>query len=265
VSGEFKFSSGCDHAAWLLCGTIIPPNKDGEPSAPGFLLIPRSEFRIDHSSWRVMGLAATGTKSVFVDDAFVPRHRILRFAEAASGAPPGVAVNTNPLYRIAFLALVPYSLATPSLGAAQGALDEFIRQIGHRQTRGAVRGASQKMVEFPQIQMRLAEAATLIDAARLVQRRDCRETLAEVNDKSSVSIDSRIRNRRGHSMVARSAVQVVDSLFYALGGQAIYLDNGVQRAWRDAHAVAQHVSLNWDAVGSMVGQHMLGLPPQGQF
>lgn len=265
LSGKFGFSSGCDHAGWVLCGAIIPSHKEGEPPSPGFLLVPQGDCRIDHESWHVMGLKATGTKTVLIDDAFVPKHRVLRFSEAGSGAPPGTAVNTNPLYRIAFLALVPYSLATPALGAAQGALDDFMAQIGGRSTRGAVRGGSHKMKEFAQIQMRLADAAAVIDAARLVQKRDCRETLAEVTANNIVSTESRMRNRRGHSMIARSAVQVVDSLFYALGGHGLYLDNPVQRAWRDAHAVAQHVSLNWDAVGSMVGQHMIGLPPQGQW
>ena len=121
------------------------------------------------------------------------------------------------------------------------------------------------MANFAQVQMRAAEAAALIDAARLVQKRDCRETLFEISANSHVSVETRIRNRRGHAFVTRCAIQVVDSLFYGLGGHALYLDNSVQRAWRDAHAVAQHVSLNWDAVASMVGQHMLGITPQGQF
>jgi hypothetical protein len=39
----------------------------------------------------------------------------------------------------------------------------------------------------------------------------------------------------------------------------------VQRVWRDAHATASHVGLDWDAVSTMYGQHALGLPPQGQY
>ena len=30
-------------------------------------------------------------------------------------------------------------------------------------------------------------------------------------------------------------------------------------------AVARHVSLNWDAVGTMYGQHAFGLEPRGQY
>jgi hypothetical protein len=45
----------------------------------------------------------------------------------------------------------------------------------------------------------------------------------------------------------------------------LQLSNPVQRAWRDANAVARHVSLNWDAVGTMYGQHVFGLEPCGQY
>jgi len=41
--------------------------------------------------------------------------------------------------------------------------------------------------------------------------------------------------------------------------------NPVQRAWRDANAVGRHISMNWDAVGTMYGQMALGLEPKGQY
>jgi resorcinol 4-hydroxylase (FADH2) len=43
------------------------------------------------------------------------------------------------------------------------------------------------------------------------------------------------------------------------------LSNPVQRAWRDANAVGRHISMNWDAVGTMYGQLKLGLEPLGQY
>ena len=49
------------------------------------------------------------------------------------------------------------------------------------------------------------------------------------------------------------------------GGYGLMLSNPVQRAWRDVNAVARHVSLNWDAVGTMYGQHAFGLEPKGQY
>jgi NAD(P)-dependent dehydrogenase (short-subunit alcohol dehydrogenase family) len=34
---------------------------------------------------------------------------------------------------------------------------------------------------------------------------------------------------------------------------------------RDANAVGRHISMNWDAVGTMYGQMALGLEPRGQY
>jgi len=45
----------------------------------------------------------------------------------------------------------------------------------------------------------------------------------------------------------------------------LFLGQPLQRAWRDAHAAASHISLNWDSTGSMYGQFMLGLEPKGQY
>ena len=61
------------------------------------------------------------------------------------------------------------------------------------------------------------------------------------------------------------ASPVQPELNAATGGWGLHLSNPVQRAWRDANAVARHVSLNWDAVGTMYGQHVFGLEPKGQY
>lgn len=63
----------------------------------------------------------------------------------------------------------------------------------------------------------------------------------------------------------RLLVQAVDALFSASGGQGIFSSKPLQRMWRDVHAAAVHVSLNWDAVSTMYGQYALGLEPKGQY
>ena len=78
-------------------------------------------------------------------------------------------------------------------------------------------------------------------------------------------VEMRIRNRRDHAFSAKLLLQAIDALFNASGGQGIFLEKPLQRIWRDAHAAGSHLSLNWDAVSTMVGQHALGLEPQGQY
>lgn len=266
MSGEWRFASGCDTADWLLLGAIFPrEDPSSQPPAPGFFLVPKGDYRIDPDSWQVAGLAGTGSRTVHLDNVFVPAHRVLSFAEGASGGAPGAAVNTNPLYRIPFMACVPTCLVAPTLGMAEGALDLYVESTGGRSTRGAVAGGDNRMANFATVQMRVAEAAANIDAARTVLMRDIVETQTLSAGGETINLDIRLRNRRTHAFAAKLLVQAVDALFYGSGGNALALDLPLQRVWRDIHAAGVHISLNWDAVSTMYGQHALGLEPKGQY
>lgn len=98
-----------------------------------------------------------------------------------------------------------------------------------RRTKGAVAGGGGgKMAEFAAVRGRVAEAAGLLDAAQLLLLRDADEVLALARARKTVDIASRIRSRRDH-------------------------------------ALAKHISVNWDAVGAIYGQHAFGLEPNGQY
>ena len=121
------------------------------------------------------------------------------------------------------------------------------------------------MAEFATVQLRVAEATASIDAARLMIHRDLRETSEVVRAGKVVDVDIRMRNRLTHTFATRLLVQAVDAVFLAAGGSALGLQHPVQRFWRDIHAVSSHISLNWDSVGAMYGQHVFGLEPKGQY
>lgn len=264
MSGAWRFASGCDTADWLLLGAMFPGAAD-QPPAPGFFLVPKGDYRIDPDSWQVAGLAGTGSRTVYLDEVFIPAHRTLSFAEGTSGKAPGTEINTSPLYRIPFMACVPTCLLAPTLGMAEGALDLYLESTGGRSTRGAVAGGNNRMANFATVQMRVAEAAASVDAARVLLMRDLAETQAMVVAGQDIDLDIRLRNRRTHAFATKLLVQAVDALFYGSGGNALALDLPLQRMWRDIHAAGVHISLNWDAVSTMYGQYALGLEPNGQY
>ena len=261
LSGRFSFASGCDNANWAILGGMLPL-KEGP--RPGFFLVPRSQFTI-HDDWFTMGLAGTGSKTIVVEDQFVPACRTVTFAEMLIGNGPGTETNTNPLYRQPMLAVVPHCLVAPALGMARGALEAFKEQAAGRTTRGAVAGGNNKMSEFTTVQMRVAEATASIDAAQLMIHRDISDTLATVTAGKRADVALRMRNRLTHSFATKLLVQAVDAVFIAAGGAALGLQHPVQRFWRDIHAASSHISLNWDSVSAMYGQHVFGLEPKGQY
>jgi alkylation response protein AidB-like acyl-CoA dehydrogenase len=125
TSGVWSFASGCDNAQWYFLATMVAPlDGSSEGARPSFLLVPRTDVRID-DNWHAMGLAGTGSKNIVADDLFVPTHRALAIADLAAGTSPGTLVNTNPLYRQSFLSVVPVTLVAPVLGMAEGALADF--------------------------------------------------------------------------------------------------------------------------------------------
>jgi len=262
LSGTGSFCSGCDNAQWQLLGGMIP--QPDSAAKPGFFLLRSTDCTID-DNWHTMGLAGTGSKNLVVRDAFVPVHRALTFAELADASAPSMRTHPNPLYRQSFLAVLPITIVSPVLGMAEGALADFLAMASVRTTRGAVAGGNRRMAELTTVQMRVAEASALIDAARLLMSRDLAEAYASAVRGEAISIDVRLRNRRDQAYCVRLLVQAIDALFLAAGGQGLFLDKSLQRSWRDAHAAASHISLNWDSTGSMYGQHMLGLEPKGQY
>src|SRR5215831_43051 len=262
VSGAGGFCSGCDNAQWQFLGGMIP-QPEGPPK-PGFFLLPTADCTID-DNWHTMGLAGTGSKNIIAKEAFVPTYRALPFAELINATAPGMRSNPNPVFRQSFLAVLPIAIVSPLLGMAEGALADFVDMVKVRTTLGAVAGGNRRMAELTTVQMRVAEATGLIDAARLMMFRDLREAYETAARGQQISVDMRLRNRRDQAFCVKLLVQAIDLLFLAAGGQGLFLDHPLQRIWRDAHAAASHISLNWDSTGSMYGQHMLGLEPKGQY
>lgn len=265
LTGRWSFASGSDNAQWSLCAALLPANAEGGPMTPAFLLVPASDYVID-DTWNVVGLSGTGSKTLVLSDVFVPAHRLLSFADTTSGKTPGAAIYAeNPTFSIPMLSNIPSCLASAAVGAAAGALEDYLAVTSRRVTRGAVAGNNNRMADFPTIQLRVAEAAASVDAAREVLLRDLRDRATTVREQLPISIEDRIVSRRGQAFSVALAIRATEALNASTGGLGLDLANPVQRAWRDANAVGRHISMNWDAVGTMYGQMALGLTPQGQY
>ena len=249
LSGQWDFASGCDAASWGLVGGI-----DG--AALLLLLVPKSDFTIK-DTWYVSGLRGTGSKDIVVHQAFVPDYRAVPLMAMAEARTPGRELHDTLGYRVPFWSTVPYALAAPIVGMAQGALEAFETTMASKVS--AMRGGS--TAEFAGVQMSLAEAAVEIQAARLIMQHDTRETLDRARRDEMPSLDDRIRYRRDQAYVATLAVRAVNRLFEVSGGHALYDSDPIQRFHRDAHAASHHVSLSWYAASEQYGRVRLGLEP----
>jgi resorcinol 4-hydroxylase (FADH2) len=264
LNGSWPYASGVDHASWIRLGALIK-SPDAAPADDGaFFLLPTGDVEIE-DNWFVYGLCGTGSKNIIVHDAFVPAHRVLRFADTRAGRTSGADHHRNPLYRLPLLVLGASMLASTAVGAAKGALGDYLEMTGGRKTRGALAGGGLAMAEFATIQLRFAEASAAVEAAELILMTDMRNAMAKLRAGQQITVADRIRARRDQAYATKLALQAVEALNASTGGAGLLLSSPIQRAWRDVNAVARHVSLNWDAVGTMYGQHAFGLEPRGQY
>ena len=163
--------------------------------------------------------------------------------------------------------MLPITIVSPVLGMAEGSLAVFPRHADKvRTTRGVVRAAIAACRSPPPSRCAWPGEAPASTPRELIISRDLAEAFAtQPRAAKPTSMDLRLRNRRDQAFCVRLLVQAIDALFLAAGGQGLFLDHPLQRFWRDAHAAASHISLNWDLTGSMFGQYLLGLEPKGQY
>ncbi len=257
LRGRWSFSSGCDFCQWAALGGVVPSVNEGEPPDPRVFLVPRRDYMID-DNWHVMGLCSTGSKDLVVEDAFVPEYRTHSYRDMFYLRNPGTTVNDAPLYRIPFGTIFPYALVAPAIGTALGALQAF-----REQTKRRVSPRDQsRTAEDPFIQLRLAEASAEVDAARDRLLTNFAEMMRLVNARNEIPLEQRARYRWDAGKATDWSVRAVDRLFEASGGRAIFLNNPIQRAWRDVHAMRAHAGNNPEMAAAVFGRSEFGLPPR---
>ncbi|MSQ20307.1 MAG: flavin-dependent monooxygenase [Betaproteobacteria bacterium] len=227
LSGRWSYSSGCTHADWAFVHTPLPAADGAAPPDSLYVFVPRADFHII-DIWEVMGLCGTGSNDLDINDAFIPSHCTLRVSDANEGTGPGITYNDAALYRLPRAATVPYCLGAPILGIAQAMYDDFVDNMRPRASRGF------PLAEQQTIQLRVAEAAAEIDAARLLLQRDCKESMRAIRERGKLTMEERARNRRDMGYCVKLCGQASERMFAVTGGAGIYLNTDMQRLYRDA-------------------------------
>ncbi len=255
-SGRWSFSSGCDHAQWVLLGGLVL-GEDGSPVDFRTFLLPRADYEIV-DVWDTIGLRGTGSNDIVLEDVFVPEHRTLSFMDTGRCFGPGQEQNTAPLYKLPFAMVFSNSIAVPVLGMATGAYNAYLEW-----TRDRVRastGGKAKDDSFNQL--RIAEAAASIDSAVMSIERNIDEALELVTAGEKIPMALRVRARRDQVNATGAGIYAIDRMFESAGGRALKSGTPIQRFWRDAHAGRVHAINDPEKVQVMYGQFELGLKVQ---
>ncbi len=257
ISGLWNFCSGIDPSPWSLFAATIRERDDGPPVDYRMCLVPRGEFEIV-DDWHVMGMRGTGSKSVRGTDIFVPEHRALSMLSIRGGDDfPGAKTNPGPLYRVPLVALAGYFPGASGLGNAQAALELTIAHIRSRETNYT----SARMRDFQAIQIKVAMAGAKIHTAEQLMKSDCNRAWEDACAGRIPDPLTKLAYKRNAAYAVQLCTEAVDALHQLAGAMGIYDRYPIQRIFRDAHAIAGHISFSFDAQGSAWGAVALGGSP----
>jgi 3-hydroxy-9,10-secoandrosta-1,3,5(10)-triene-9,17-dione monooxygenase len=88
------------------------------------------------------------------------------------------------------------------------------------------------------------------------------EMMRLVGAGEQIPLSTRARYRWDAGKAIDWSVKAVDRLFEASGGRGIFLDNPIQRAWRDVHAMRAHAGNNPERAAPVFSRSEFGLPAE---
>ena len=252
IGGRWRFSSGVDHCGWTILLVPVPPAGGEGPPDPVFALVDLDDCRVE-DTWNSAGLAGTGSNDIVVDGIEIPPHRLISVLALRGDATPGSKANDSYLYRLPLFAVFPFNIIGPALGAARGAVDAVIEDLtGRRSVTGA------DLTKAGTVHQRIGRATALVDAADAVVAQLRGDITSKGRAGEAFGMEERARYRLNLGHVAQMCCDAVDALLPLTGGRGMENAHPMQRAWRDVHAVAQHVGLVWDVQTGLYGNVRLG-------
>lgn len=258
-SGRWGFSSGVEHCEWIFLGGLLP-KKDGSGAMEHTtFLLPKSDFQVVHN-WDVLGLRATGSHDIVVENVFVPEHRTQRTNDHSDAGCPGRVLNTSALYRIPFTQVFQRAVSSACIGALQGAVNHFReRAAAHVGKHGA------KTAEDSNAQQAVSEAMITIDQLQLVLLRNYGRIMECAKTGERMPVEERLLQRAQSALVPKVCAEHVNELMRASAASGMYKSNPVERVFRDIHQARGHIANNTDAYARSHGGVMLGLPNTDPF
>jgi alkylation response protein AidB-like acyl-CoA dehydrogenase len=256
LSGQWPYISAVEQSDWALLSGVVVGDDGGATAAPSgrpqakVFALPRSDYGF-LDTWFNVGMRATGSHTLTVEDAFVPTPRAFEREDLFAGRALGsdAACHAVPLQAANGL-----SFAGPVLGAARGALDSWSAYIAQKLgSVPAVPGGGPGLSRASH-DATLSRASCEIDAAELLlMRASC------IADRGKeVTPAETVRNLRDGAYAVEVLATAVDRLFRAAGTTGQSAANPMQRFWRDVNAMATHVALQFEPAAHAYAGEMLG-------
>ncbi len=254
-SGELSWSSGCDHADWAILGFMRELHGGGKGRC--FAVLPRKDYQI-RDTWFSKGMRGSGSRTIVVENVFVPNHRIEDAADLMQMKSAGANLYPDSkVYFTPFIYVFASCFSSVSLGVAERMLDVFREKT---QSRVRAYTGAQVGTSIPAL-MRLAESTHQVAAGRAFLEKTWEDMRVHAHDRVYPDAEKMAFWRTNQAYAIQMFIAAVDRLFAAAGGSAWFDDNEMQRLFRDSHMTGAHAYTDYDIAAQILGRAVMGLEP----
>ncbi len=247
ISGRWSFSSGVDHAEWALIGGV-----SAERGVQG-LLVPKSDIEII-DDWHTLGMRGTGSKTLVLDNAFIPDYRMFNFE--AIYAPRQSEQHPDSFWDNHVLGMFgTYHFSCVVSGMARRALELAIEGFTEMGPFGP-RGGRETM------QMRLSEAAADIEMTADYMIEYCRAQDRQWERREPFTVDQVNRHRRDLAVMVWRLRYAVEKLS-TLQNNWMFDSAEMQGLLRDVIMASGHRAANPEDSMLPWAASLLPAPPAG--
>src|SRR3984957_18424693 len=240
LTGDWGFCSGSDFSEWLIFNA--PAGEEGEGH---MFLVPREDTTtID--DWFPTGMRGTGSRTMAVEDVFVPDHRVQATRDTVQKLQERRALHPtfNTMYA-QWPSNGRFSFASVAVGAAWGAVEHFAATAASSTRVANALGGTVRLADQDYVASEFAEAAGDLEMAmHLIEKRSF-EASEQARLRFTPSETDLARGLRDNALVTRVALRSVQRIYSLVGSKAGSPEHPVSLAKRDVETVSHHVTLNW--------------------
>ncbi|RAU18900.1 flavin-dependent monooxygenase [Nitrincola tibetensis] len=254
-TGDMKWSSGVDHADWIIVGFLRTKSDGGKVYS--FAVIPRSDFSII-DDWYSVGMQGSGTKTAHIDRVFVPEHRIQAAIDMMEGRHVGRDLYPDSkIYHTPYRPYFACGFAAMSLGVAERMIDVY-KELTQNRVRAYTGAAVRESI--PPI-LRIAESYQQVAAARAYLEKTWQEhkEYGERHEYPTRYVLAHWRTNQAYAI--KMCVEAVNRLWAVMGASNWYEDRESQRLWHESNMTAAHAYTDYDVCAQILGRELLGLEP----
>ena len=255
VSGRWQWGSGSANCTWLCGGCTIWENGEmkrlpsGAPDAR-MMVFPASDATL-LDTWHVMGLKGTGSGDFEVKDIRVPKGRSVSLVADQPH-------EKGALFKFPAFGLLSLGVCAVALGNTRGSLDAFATLATAKKSQGS----SKTLAERQTMQAEFAKCEAAWRAARAYLFDEIDKTWAVATEAGAIPMERRAALRMACTHMTRTGADICRTLYDLGGGAALFEASDLQRRFRDAHAITQHI-VTAPSTWELTGRILFGLPTDG--